>query len=95
MGSKYFHFTGLACFVVLTDVAHELSLQVGHRGEDAAGDDVALDLGEPELDLVQPGRVRRSEVQVNIGVCCEEFVDRLVLCAERLSAMTWISLPRG
>jgi hypothetical protein len=36
------------------DVATELARQVGDRGEDAAGDDVAFDLGKLDLDLVEP-----------------------------------------
>lgn len=36
--------TGL---VVHPDVLHELAAQIGRRGGDAAGDAVALDLGEP------------------------------------------------
>ena len=53
-------------FVVVADVAHELSLEVGDGSEHASGDDVALDLAEPQLDLVEPGGVGRSEVQVNL-----------------------------
>jgi len=34
------------------DVFHELSLQVGHRLELSAHNDVALDLGKPESDLL-------------------------------------------
>ncbi|HEX3417389.1 MAG TPA: DUF4440 domain-containing protein, partial [Stellaceae bacterium] len=34
---------------VLADVPHELSAQIGDGGEDATGDDVALDPGEPQL----------------------------------------------
>src|SRR5215469_3917249 len=48
---------------VLADVPHELSAQIGDRGEDATGDDVALDPGEPQFDLVEPGLVSRREVQ--------------------------------
>src|SRR6516165_6096456 len=48
---------------VLADVPHELSAQIGDGGEDATGDDVVLDLGEPQFDLVEPGRVSRREVQ--------------------------------
>ena len=48
---------------VLADVPHELSAQIGDGGEDATGDDVALDPGEPQFDLVEPGRVSRREVQ--------------------------------
>ena len=48
---------------VLADVPHELSAQIGDGGEDATGDDVALYSGEPQFDLVKPGRVSRREVQ--------------------------------
>src|SRR5256885_9371384 len=48
---------------VLADVPHELSTQIGDGGEDATSDDVALDPGEPQFDLVEPGRVSRREVQ--------------------------------
>src|SRR4029077_3595923 len=58
-------------------------------------DDVALDPGEPRLDLVEPGRVSRSEVQVDIGCRSKNSVTCLVLCADRLSAITWISLAAG
>ena len=36
------------------DVASEFVSQVGNRGENTARDDVALDLSEPDLDLVEP-----------------------------------------
>jgi len=39
---------GLDCLVVPSDVAHELLGEVVGRGEDAAGDDVALDLAQPD-----------------------------------------------
>ncbi len=48
---------------VLADVPHELSAQIGDGGEDATGDDIALHPGEPQFDLVEPGRVSRREVQ--------------------------------
>ena len=50
-------------FGILAEVPHELSAQIGDGGEDATGDDVALDPGEPQFDLVEPGRVSRREVQ--------------------------------
>jgi len=40
---------------VCVDVAAEFTSQVGNRGEDAASDDLAFDLGEPNLDLIEPG----------------------------------------
>ena len=48
----------------MPDVLHDLALQIRDRREDAARDDVALDLGETELDLIQPRRVGGSEVQL-------------------------------
>ena len=45
---------GLGHLVVVPDVLQELSPQVGQRREHAARNDVALDLGEPEFDLVEP-----------------------------------------
>jgi hypothetical protein len=38
----------------MADIAHELFLQIGDGSEHAAGDDIALDLAEPQLDLVEP-----------------------------------------
>jgi hypothetical protein len=34
----------------------ELSVQIGDGGEDPKSDGVALDPGEPQFDLVEPGR---------------------------------------
>jgi hypothetical protein len=41
-------------FIVLTDAAHQFFGEVPDRGEDAAGDDITLDLGEPQFDLIEP-----------------------------------------
>ena len=49
----------------MTEVAHEVSLEVGDRGEHAASDYVALDLADPPLDLVERRGIGRSEAQVN------------------------------
>ena len=38
---------GFGSLVVLADVPHELAAQIGDGGEDAMGDDVALDPAEP------------------------------------------------
>ena len=48
--------TSFGSLDVLADVPHELSAQIGDGGEDATGDDVALDPGEPQFDVVEPGR---------------------------------------
>ena len=75
-GIGIFPLHGTGRFVVLTDVSHELPLQVGDGSEYAAGDDVAFDLAEPQLDLVQPRRVGWREMQVNPGVRRQEVLDR-------------------
>ena len=62
---------------VLADVPHELSAQIGDGGEDATGDDVPLDPGEPQFDLVEPGRVSRREVQVDRRMASQELGDLL------------------
>src|ERR1700721_3475237 len=63
----------------MPDVAQELSPQVRDGSEYPSGDDVAVDLAEPQLDLIQPGRVGRSEVQVNFGMHRQEVRDRPAL----------------
>ncbi len=59
------------------DVAAEFASQVGNRGKDAARDNVAFDPGEPEFDLVEPGRVRGREVKPDSRMLLEEVADRL------------------
>jgi hypothetical protein len=63
----------LGGLVVLPDVAHEFALEVGGGREDATVDEVALDLTEPQLDLVEPRRVGRCEVQLDLRVQGEEL----------------------
>src|SRR5882757_4916341 len=70
--------------VVLADVSHELALQVGDGSKDTSGDDVALDLAEPQLNLVQPGGVSRSEVQVNLRMLRQEVLDRPALVSREI-----------
>ncbi len=53
------------------------SLEVGDRSEDATGDHIALDPGEPQLDLVEPGRVGRGVVQMDVGMIVEKRGDAL------------------
>ena len=59
----------------MPDVLHELSSQVGQRGEHATRNNVSLDLGEPEFDLVEPGGIGRGEVQVNLRMSIQKIVD--------------------
>ena len=65
---------GLGSPVVVTDVAHQLAGQVLNRGEYPARNNIALKLGEPVFDLVEPGRVGRRVVEVQSGVRREELL---------------------
>jgi hypothetical protein len=47
------------------------------RGENAARDDLALDLGEPDLDRVEPGGVGWGEVKADSRMLLEELSDGL------------------
>ena len=55
-------FEGRGMLIVLADIAHQIAPEILDRGQDAAGNDVALDLGEPEFDLMEPRRI--------VGVKC-------------------------
>src|SRR4051794_18237235 len=52
-------FNWLGVLIVETDVTHNFASQIGLGTEDTAGDEVALDFGEPEFDLVEPRGVSR------------------------------------
>src|SRR5215210_498874 len=64
-------------FVVVAEVAHDLALEISLGAKDAAGDDFSLELGEPELHLVEPGGIGGREVQVNLRMLLQESLDRL------------------
>ena len=55
------------------DVATEFASQVRDRGENAAGDDLAFDLGKPDLDLVEPRRIGRCKVQLYMGMLLKKL----------------------
>ena len=76
-GVRVFPLDGTSIGGVGVDVAAEFASQVGNRREDAAGDDLAFDLGEPDLDLVEPGRVRGREVKADARMLLEELADGL------------------
>lgn len=68
----------------MADVAHEPCREVGDRDEDTSSNNVALDLCEPQLDLVQPGRVSRSEVQMHVWMIGEKLLDSLCLVRRKV-----------
>ena len=46
--------------IVSTDVAHNFAFEIVSRREDAASDQIALNFGEPDFDLIEPRRVSRG-----------------------------------
>jgi hypothetical protein len=66
-------------FIVVTNVAHQLARQILYRSEDASGNNVTLNLREPNCDLVKPAGVGRGIVDPNRGVSLKKFKDFLGL----------------
>ena len=62
--------------VVGLDATADLSSQFGHAGESAPSQGAPLQLAEPGLDGVEPGRARRREVQVKARMRGQEVVNR-------------------
>ena len=61
----------------MADVTHELARQVIDRIENASRNNVALNLGKPDFDLVQPRRVGWGVVNAKVGMGMEETKDLL------------------
>ena len=78
----------LRCFVVAMDISTNLASQVGDGGEDAARQQVALDLRQPEFDLIQPGRIARVKCSRTFGCSSKKVRTACVLWVEKLSAIT-------
>ena len=50
---------GFGSFVVAHDIAGDFASEVSSGSKDAAGEQIALNFGEPDFDLIEPGRVSR------------------------------------
>jgi hypothetical protein len=86
---------GCRSFVVVADVAHKLAREILYGIEDTSRNYVALNFGKPNFDLVKPAGVGRGVVDRTVGLASRNSETRLVLCALKLSATTWISRPGG
>ena len=76
--------------VVGGDEGVDGSAQLAHRGEAGALEGAAREDGEPDLDLVEPARVGRGEMEVHVFVPGSPAI-ALGLVVLRLSRTTWIS----
>jgi len=59
---------------VMPNILHDLALEIRLGSKDSPGDDIALDLGEPDLHLVQPGRVGGCVVNLNRTIGLQELI---------------------
>ena len=55
------------------------------RTEDAAGDEVALDFGQPDFDLIEPGGVSGRVMNTHFGVTSQKITDRLGLMGAQVT----------
>jgi len=70
-------------FVVLLDVANELSRQIGFGSEDSSSNDMALNFGKPDFDLIEPARIGRSVMNPNGRIGVEELENAFgFMCAQ-------------
>lgn len=74
---------GCCGFVVLLDVADELSRQIGFGSEDSSSNDMALNFGKPDFDLIEPTRIGRSVMNPNGRIGVEELENAFgFMCAQ-------------
>lgn len=59
----------------MADIAHDLSVEVGLGFEDAACNEVSLDLGEPDLDLIEPRGIGRGEMELDVGTDAQKLLN--------------------
>jgi hypothetical protein len=68
------------CFAIVeADVAHDLAVEIFNRTEDAAGDEVSLDFGKPDFNLVEPGGVGGRVMNSHFGMTSQKITDCLGL----------------
>src|SRR5687767_5365249 len=67
----------LGAFVVAFDVAGDFPGQIRFGSKDAPGNQIALNIREPDFDLIEPGGVSRGIMELNLGVSSEELSDGL------------------
>src|SRR4029077_17921706 len=63
--------------VLVGDVAKNFSSEILEGGKDTSGDDLPLDFGEPDFDLVKPGRVSGGKMKVDFGMLGQKLLDEL------------------
>ena len=66
---------GESCLIVMADIADDLAVEVGLGFEDAACNEVSLDLGEPDFDLIKPRGIGRSVMEFDVGMGAQKALN--------------------
>ena len=83
IGILKFPAEGCGGFVALLDVTDQLSGQVGGGSEDSSSDDIALNFGKPDLDLIEPTGIGRGVMDPYRWIGLEELENILAfMCAQ-------------
>ena len=59
----------------MADIADDLAVEVGLGFEDAACNEVSLDLGEPDFDLIKPRGIGRSVMEFDVGMGAQKALN--------------------
>jgi hypothetical protein len=61
--------------IVVTDVTEDFSWEIVHRGKDTSSNDPPLNFGEPDFELVNPGRVGGCKMNAHLRMIGQKVVD--------------------
>ena len=59
----------------MADIAHDLAVEVGLGFENAACNEISLDLGEPDLDLIKPRGIGRGVMELDVGMGAQKTLN--------------------
>ena len=59
----------------MTDVTKDFSSEIGDGGKDASTDDMPLNFGEPDFDLVKPGRVGGCKMNAELRMIGQKVAE--------------------
>jgi len=90
-------FDRLSFTIIEANIAHDFAIEIFDRRENPASNKVALNFGEPDFNLIKPGRISWDVVNANVGVAIQESADGLGLMGAQVIAddmnglMPWLT----
>lgn len=66
---------GSSSFVVMPDVTKDFSSEIVDGGKDASRDDLSLNFGEPDFDLVKPRRIGGRKMNADLAMMGQKVID--------------------